>query len=98
MSTQPSTATFKVLPAKPGTCVHCATEHDEHGPHNLWSLFYGTRFLQKWGRNPTHADCAAHLTPERRRAYRRVLGNMGIEWTLPTDGDPIREPYAESIG
>ncbi len=86
-----------LLPAAPGTCVHCATDHGENDPHNYWSLFYGMRFKAKWSRDHTHADCVAHLPEAARLAYRNVLRERGIEWTEPGD-DPIREPYAASEG
>lgn len=82
-----------LLPAAPGTCVHCATAHGEGSPHNFQSIFYGMRFKMKWGRDPTHADCVAHLPEEVRLRYREVLPDFGIEWTEP-DSEPIREPYA----
>jgi hypothetical protein len=84
-----------LLPAAPGTCVHCATDHGAHDPHNFQSIFYGMRFLMKWGREFTHADCVAHLTEQRQLHYRQVLAEFGIEWTEP-DGKPIREPYEKA--
>ena len=89
-----SVHSMKMLPAPPGTCVHCATKHGENDPHNWWSLFYGMRFKMKWGRDHTHADCVAHLPPECREAYREALREHGYEWTQ--NGEPIREPYAEA--
>lgn len=86
-----------MLPAKAGTCVHCATAHGEHDPHNFQSMFYGMRFLGTFGRDVTHADCVAHLSEARRGFYRKALTELGIKWTEP-DGDPISEPYAESAG
>ena len=82
-----------LMPARPGACVHCATKHGEHDPHNFQSVFWGMRFKMKWGRDPTHADCVAHLSGERQTCYRAALVQLGIEWTEP-DGEPIREPFA----
>lgn len=84
-----------LLPAKKGTCVHCATEHGENDPHNFQSLFWGMRFKMKYGRDPTHADCVGHLSAKIRALYREVLPRHGIEWTEP-EGDPVCEPYAMS--
>ena len=81
-----------LLPAAPGTCVHCATAHGENDPHNFQSIFYAVRFNMKWGRSPTHADCVAHLSEEIKQRYRQVLPEFGVEW-----GEPIAEPYAESL-
>ena len=84
-----------LMPAKRGTCAFCATEHGELDPHNFQSLFYGVRFVAKYGRDPTHADCVAHLPEARRTAYRAVLPRFDVEWTEP-DGEAISEPYAVS--
>ncbi len=82
-----------LMPAAPGTCVHCATVHSENDPHNFQSVFWGMRFKMKWGRDPTHADCVAHLSEPIQLRYRSVLKKFGIDWTEP-NGEPIREPYA----
>ena len=87
------TNTMMLMPAAPGTCVHCATAHGEHDPHNFQSLFWGMRFQMKWGRQPTHADCVAHLPESRQAQYREALSELGIAWTEP-NGEPISEPYA----
>lgn len=86
---------MKMLPAAPGTCAMCATKHEDHMAHNFWSLFYGMRFKLKYGRDPTHADTVAHLTPAQQAAWRSALEQAGQKWTEP-EGMPIREPYAES--
>lgn len=65
--------TMMMLPAAPGTCVHCATNHREHEPHNWWSIFYGMRFRMQYGRDATHADCVAHLPEETRCFYKKAL-------------------------
>lgn len=86
------------LPAKAGTCVHCATEHGKDDPHNFQSIFWGIRFKMRWGRDPTHADCVAHLSPRIQTAYREVLLlRYDIEWTEPK-GEPVSEPYEVSKG
>lgn len=89
----PAAQSMRMMPAAPGRCVHCATEHDEGAPHNFWSLFYGMRFKMKYGRDATHADCVAHLSPELQKRYRDILPTFGKSWTEP-DGEAIREPYA----
>lgn len=90
-------AGMRLLPAKPGTCVQCATEHGVHDPHNWWSLFYQMRFQLKWGRWPTHADCVGHLPKPRQRLYQAALAEIGREWSEPAD-TPACEPYARSEG
>ena len=87
---------FKMMPAKPGTCAFCATKHDENLPHNLQSLFYGTRFKLKYGRDPTWADACAHLTDDQREQWKAAMRKIGVEWTEPQESEPISEPYAES--
>ena len=90
---------LKVMPAAPGTCAFCATEHNEFQPHNWWSVFYQVRFKLKWGRAATHADAVAHLTWSARDLYRCRLQERGIAWTEPPAGcGPVAEPYAESTG
>jgi len=94
---------FKMLPAKRGTCSMCATKHRENEAHNLQSLFYGMRFLMKWGRDATWQDAVAHLQPEQQRQWLLVAMEMyrtnGLTWTaLLPDVDPIAEPYVESLG
>lgn len=78
----------------------CATAHDERLAHNFQSLFYGVRFKLKYGREPTHGDTIAHLTPDLQEVWKKmaveVLRKHGIEWTEPVDGNRIAEPYAES--
>ena len=92
------TPKMKMLPAEPGTCVHCATAHAEYEPHNYWSIYYQMRFKAKWNRAATHADCVAHLPKSSRSLYRRALEEYGYDWSEPVDGEPLREPYAESEG
>lgn len=87
-----------LMPAKPGTCVHCATEHGEHQPHNYWSVYYQVRFVAKFRRDATHADCCAHLPEASRKLYRELVEAHGKKWSEPAEGQPIREPYAESEG
>lgn len=81
---------FKMLPARPGTCAMCATDHPAHHAHNLQSMFYQIRFYLKWKRYPTWADACAHLTELERKAWRQAMREAGAEWT-ETD-EPIREP------
>ena len=84
---------FKMLPARPGCCSVCASNHPAHHAHNLHSLAYGVHFRLRWGRDPTWADACAHLTDDERDNWRDAMMTVGQEWTEP-DGDPIREPYA----
>jgi len=98
MASQPQPiAGMRLLPARSGTCVHCATAHGEHDPHNFWSLFYHVRFSAKWRRNATHADCVGHLPESTQRRYRSALEQQGHEWSEP-EGTRACEPYARSEG
>lgn len=57
---------FQLMPAAPGKCPECATEHPEHMPHNRHSLFYQMKFFFEHQRWPTYADASAHCTEEMR--------------------------------
>jgi hypothetical protein len=98
----PISATIRILPAAAGTCAMCATRHEEYMAHNFQSIFYQIRFKLKYGRDATHGDTIAHLSPDEQANWRRaalpVLRQAGVEWTEPPDGDRIAEPYAESTG
>lgn len=86
---------YKVLPARPGTCAVCATDHNPNHAHNLQSVFYGVRFKLKWGRYPTWEDACAHLSAEQRDEWKAAMADVGYEWTEPV-GEPIAEPYTVS--
>ena len=87
---------FTLLPAKPGTCSLCATQHEPDAPHNYWSLHYGMRFKMSHGRDGTHADCCAHMTEAGRAAYRQAVQSVGKKWSDPPEGcDPIAEKEAK---
>lgn len=84
--------TMTILPAAPGLCAACATDHDEHTPHNYWSLFYGMRFKAKYGRDATHADAIAHLSAEyRTRGY--PPGKVKNMPELRADFERMRNEY-----
>lgn len=90
---------MSLLPAAPGTCSVCATAHDPANAHNYWSLHYQVHFKMRYGRDATHADTVAHLTPEQADNWKQValaaLVAHGQTWTEPPEGeDPIAEPYA----
>lgn len=68
-----------LLPAAPGTCPECATEHPPEQPHNWQSLFYLYRYYQQHGRFPTWHDAMSHCTPEMQAAWREALRESGIE-------------------
>jgi hypothetical protein len=84
------------LPARPGTCAMCARDHASELAHDYQSVFYQMRFKAKWGRDATHDDTIAHLTPEQQSAWRHASDEVGVKWT--SHPDPIAEPYAESTG
>lgn len=87
---------FKMLPAKPGTCAFCASDHHPRHAHDLTSVFYGVHFKLKWKRDPTWADAVAHLAPGDRAAWKAAMVEAGVAWSEPEDGEPIAEPYAVS--
>ncbi len=88
---------LNLLPAKAGTCVHCATFHGVNDPHNYFSVFYGMRFLMTHSRDATHADCVAHLSDAIKAVYRAVIERRGLPWTEPP-GEPVAEPYEKQSG
>lgn len=94
---------MKMLPAAPGACAVCFTEHKPNMPHNFWSLTYQMRFNLKWKREPTHADTLEHLRRDMgeerfarfTRHWTQVLRERGKEFTQPPEGEQaIAEPYA----
>jgi hypothetical protein len=88
--------TMKMLPAKPGVCSVCATDHKPEEMHNYWSLHYQVHFKMRYGRDATHADACAHTDEEVRQCYREVIDDdKRFTWSEPDDGvDTIAEPYA----
>lgn len=71
--------TFSLLPAAPGRCPECASEHPPEQPHNRDSLFYQIKFHQEYGRYPTWNDAWQHCTPEMQRTWRKALWEIGID-------------------
>lgn len=71
--------TFSLLPAAPGRCSECASEHPPEQPHNRDSLFYQIKFHQEHGRYPTWNDAMRHCTEEMQRAWRKGLWEIGID-------------------
>lgn len=83
----------KFLPAAPGTCAMCGTNHEPHLAHNYWSIFYQMRFKAKYERDATHADTVAHLKEHEQQQWMTALKSKGVEWT--EHESPIAEPYAD---
>ncbi len=67
-----------MLPAKPGTCPECSTEHGPEEPHNL-CLFYQYSFRAVHGRWPTWKDAMAHCSDEVKATTLEVLKEHGVE-------------------
>jgi len=67
-----------LLPAKPGTCLECAVEHDLAHPHNQQSLYYQYHFYADNGRWPTWGDAMAHCTDEMKAFWVEELAKHGI--------------------
>jgi hypothetical protein len=90
---------MSMLPARAGTCAHCASVHTPDFPHNYWSLFYQMRFRMQYGRDATHADATAHCDPDMISRYRIALSSVAnLAWNSPPDCEPIAEPYVLSDG
>jgi hypothetical protein len=70
---------FGMMPAAPGTCPECATDHEPETPHNQQSLFYQYRFCNDHGRWPTWLDAMAHCTDEMRALWRIELLKRGVK-------------------
>lgn len=85
---------FKMLPARPGDCSVCNTDHAPHHAHDLSNIFYQTHFRLRHKRDPTWADACAHQTPLQCAAWRQGLELAGHAWTEPDNDEPIAEPYA----
>ena len=65
-----------LLPASPGTCPECATEHEPHLPHNRESLYYQYTFHAKNNKWPTWEDAMAHCSNEMKTLWRKELGKL----------------------
>ena len=80
-----------LLPAGPGKCQICAVDHPPTDPHDAQTLYYGMRFLIKYGRDVTWADAMAHCSPEVIKAWRSELRKIK-RWSQPARGiKPIAE-------
>lgn len=73
-----------LLPAKPGTCVQCATEHDPAQPHNQQSIYYQYHFFAEHQRWPTWDDAVAHCNPVVKALWATELAKNGIVLNLET--------------
>lgn len=80
---------------RPRCCAVCGCYHTEEVPHNLGSVYYRERFRCKWGRWPTWADAAAHLSFRAGVLWRLAVFAAGFLWTVPPGGghERIPEPY-----
>ena len=71
-------AGLMLLPAKPGTCPECATEHEPHLPHNHDSLYYQYHFYFQHERWPTWHDAMAHCDPQMKSFWIEALAKRGV--------------------
>lgn len=71
--------TMMMLPAAPGKCSECATEHPDENPHNASSLFYQYKFYNEHGRWPNWVDAMKHCSPEVREKWTKALEDHGID-------------------
>lgn len=69
---------FTLLPAKKGSCPHCATEHEPEQPHNQQSLYYQYAFYGENGRWPSWTDAMAHCTDEVKHHWIKGLKENGV--------------------
>lgn len=72
--------TMFMLPAAPGTCEECATEHSADQPHNQGSLFYRMKFHAEKGRWPTWEDAMAHCSEEVKLLWKEELRKRGVSY------------------
>ena len=56
------------------------------------------QFKGRFGYDPTWADAAGHCTEKIKAAWKRALCAKGLEWTEPTDREPIDQPCRVSAG
>ena len=82
---------MRLLPAKPGTCIQCASNHEPGLPHNAESLYYQMRFQMEHGRSATWADACAHLSDTIREEWKAAMKSLGREFTVTAS--PIAEPF-----
>jgi len=87
-----------MLPPKKGNCLICAVNHPMDFPHDANSLYYGMRFKDKHGRDPTWQDAVAHLPEDMQpvclEEIKKVYAENNLELRdLPEDVEPIAEPY-----
>ena len=66
---------LNLVPAKPGTCPECATEHSPDEPHNRDSLYYQMRFYLQHRRSPSWDDAMAHCDAETKALWHNTLAD-----------------------
>lgn len=69
---------WRLLPARPGTCPECAVEHPPDQPHNQQSLYYQYHFFFANGRWPTWMDAMRHCDYKTRNLWVEQLDQMGV--------------------
>ena len=52
-----------------GKCKTCAMRHDARLPHDVRSVYYIVRFVQRYNREPDLRDAAQHCSEEVKRQY-----------------------------
>ncbi len=75
----PSNTKMSMLPAKEGTCEHCAVAHEPEAPHNAQSLFYQMRFFNEHNRWPTWLDALAHCSEKTKDQWTTHLKELGVD-------------------
>lgn len=75
----PGTMTMFMMPAAPGKCEMCGSEHEPELPHNAQSLFYAVRFNAEHGRAPNWLDAMEHCTQEMKDLWTAALIERGVD-------------------
>ncbi len=87
---------WKLLPAKAGTCEECGRNHPPEQPHDKDSLYYQIRFQATHGRGAQWSDAVAHCPPEVKRYWKEELEKIGV-WSEPIEKLTEEEKVARKI-
>lgn len=88
---QTQVGTMMLMPARAGTCEHCAVIHPKEAPHDATSMFFKYKFYNENGQWPTWSDAMSHCTEEVKQLWTQVLKSKGID----VDSDFCRPKRAE---
>lgn len=71
--------TMTLMPPRPGVCQVCASDHEDHLPHNAQSLYYQVAFQMQNGRYPNWLDAMAHCSDEMQALWTEALTAKGVD-------------------